>query len=140
MFFFFPFGFGLFGTLILLFFLVKLGIYIFRDIFDGELFPPDWRHRPDRWFSFRGFRPTRYRIKKPKDAEHQIFRLASKLQGRLTISDIVINTGLGIKEAEEVMNKLVDGVRVRMEIDDNGIVIYEFPEIIARYNNGRGMS
>ncbi len=135
MFFFFPFGFGFFGTFILVFFLVKLGIYIFRDVFrDDNDFIPHRRYRYIRkWNWFSSFGPNNYRVKKSEDAEHQIFRLANKLKGYLTVSDIVIHTGLGIKEAEEIMNKLVDGIRVRMEVDDEGIVVYEFPEIIAKY-------
>ena len=79
---------------------------------------------------------SRYRLQDTDDAEHQIFRLADKLKGRLTVSDVVVHTGLGIHEAEEAMNQIVDGYRVKMEVDDRGIVLYEFPEIIARYEGG----
>jgi len=133
-FFFFPFGF--FGTFILIFFAFKFGRSLFRDLFDdNKEIPPGWRRsfRNSRFFN--NINSTGYTVKKPKDVEHQIFRLANKLKGRLTVSDIVINTGMGIKEAEEAMNKMVDGMRVRMEIDNRGIVIYEFPEIIAKYED-----
>ena len=135
MFFFFPFG-GLFGAFILVFIVFRFGKSLFRDLFDdGKEVPPGWRRsfRNSRFFN--GINSTSYTVKKSQDAEHQIFRLANKLKGRLTISDIVINTGMGIKDAEETMNKMVDGMRVRMEIDNRGIVIYEFPEIIAKYED-----
>jgi hypothetical protein len=106
---------------------------IFRDLFDDDYLSSDWKRFTGSSPFTRSFKRPKFRIKNSDDAEHQIFRLANKLKGKLTISDIVINTGLGIKEAEEVMNKLVDGMRIRMEVDDRGIVIYEFPEIIARY-------
>lgn len=65
--------------------------------------------------------------------EAQVFQLANRLSGRVTISDVVIETGVGVQEAEELMQRLVDNARVRMEVDERGLVTYEFPEIIARY-------
>ncbi|MFQ3621435.1 MAG: hypothetical protein SNJ78_10900 [Spirochaetales bacterium] len=62
----------------------------------------------------------------------RIFRLAQRLGGRVTLSDIVIETGMDPKQAEKFIESLVDGVRVRMEVDEKGIVYYEFPEILAR--------
>jgi hypothetical protein len=69
--------------------------------------------------------------RQPTQAE--LFRLANKLKGRLTVSDIVVATGLSVSEAEALAESMVDGIRVRMEVDDRGIVTYEFPEIIRRY-------
>lgn len=65
--------------------------------------------------------------------EGDIFRLADKMKGRLTLSDIVIATNLNMHDAEEVIESMVDGVHVTMEVDDRGRVTYEFPEIIARH-------
>ena len=42
---------------------------------------------------------------------------------------------MGIREAEEVINGMVDGTHVRMEVEDSGLVVYEFPEIISRIEN-----
>ena len=71
-------------------------------------------------------RPDRGRI------ESRVVSLAYRLGGRVTVSDVVIETGLGIKEAEELMDRMTDEVRVRMVVDDRGLVAYEFPEIIDR--------
>jgi hypothetical protein len=65
--------------------------------------------------------------------EPRVFQLARKLGGRLTVSDVVIDLGLDVREAEELLQSLVDNVRVRMEVDENGRVTYEFPEIIDRF-------
>ena len=70
--------------------------------------------------------------RKPKNIEGVIFNLAYALKGKITLSDIIIETGLSMKEAENTINQMVDGIRVRMEVDDQGMVVYEFPEIIAR--------
>jgi len=72
--------------------------------------------------------------KKGKNLESAVFQLAYKLKGRITLSDIVLETGLGLKEAESFIEKMIDGTHVTMEVTDSGIVQYEFPEIIARFN------
>jgi hypothetical protein len=65
--------------------------------------------------------------------EARIFKLAFRLKGRLTVSDIVVETGLGVREAEQLIESMVDNAHVRMEVDDRGLVTYEFPEIIRRF-------
>ena len=71
--------------------------------------------------------------RRPVVDEARIFKLAYRLKGRLTVSDIVVETGLSVHEAEELIESMVDSTRVRMEIDERGIVTYEFPEIIRRF-------
>ncbi len=69
----------------------------------------------------------------PKESQQvSIYKLAYRLKGRLTVSDIVIETGMDVKAAEELIQSMVDNQRVRMEVDDQGMLVYEFPEIIAR--------
>jgi hypothetical protein len=63
-----------------------------------------------------------------------IFKLANKNHGRITFSDVVIRTGLDLQKAEKIMDKLIDGQRVTMEVNEKGWIVYEFPEIIARHN------
>jgi hypothetical protein len=74
---------------------------------------------------------------KPKNIEGVIFNLAYTLKGKITLSDIIIETGLSMKEAEKTIDQMVDGIRVSMEVDDQGMVVYEFPEIIARQKKDR---
>ena len=78
---------------------------------------------------------TRYPPIRPPTTEGEIFRLADEMKGRLTLSDIVIATNLSLKEAEGVINSMVDGTHVTMEVRDNGRIVYEFPEIIARHED-----
>ena len=63
--------------------------------------------------------------------ESTIFRLAAAHAGRLTLSDVVIGTGLPMKDAEKVMDRLSDGTHVRFEVTDSGTVYYEFPELAS---------
>jgi len=66
------------------------------------------------------------------DPPARVFRLARKNRGRLTVSDVVIELGLSVLEAEELLEGMCDGRRVRPEPRPNGLVVYEFPEILAR--------
>ena len=72
--------------------------------------------------------------------ENRVFRLAYRLGGRLTVSDLVVDLDFSIEEAESFLNQLVDSTRVTMEVRDDGLVYYEFPEIIARRNRDDDMS
>ncbi len=67
--------------------------------------------------------------------QSKIFRLAARLGGRVTVSDVVIETEMGVNEAESFMDRLVDGSHVRMEVNDDGQVFYEFPELLGRNND-----
>ena len=68
--------------------------------------------------------------------ENRVFRLAYQLGGRLTVSDLVVDLDFGLEEAESFLGRLVDSTRVTMEVRDDGLVYYEFPEIIARRRRG----
>lgn len=89
-----------------------------------------WGNNPLDEINRQRFDQNKQKLKK---TEVSLFRLADKMKGRITVSDAVIETGIGIKEAEEYLNSLVDGSHVRMEVTDTGSVIYEFPEIISKY-------
>ena len=131
MFFLFPFGFLI--PIIFILIAVKIGTVIFREFF-RDLDNTDRQNPliPGRRSGYR-FKLRNPKSQKPQNMEAQIFRIAYKLKGRVTISDIVLETGLNLKSAEETMNGMVDGIRVCMEVDERGLVVYEFPEIISRF-------
>ena len=64
--------------------------------------------------------------------ETSIYRLAAKLGGTITVSDVVTDMSIEPKKAEKKLESMADGVRIRMEVDDAGIVYYEFPELKPR--------
>ncbi len=73
---------------------------------------------------------SRRELRQGSDALDQtIFRLARRHNGRLTVSDVVVESRLSVREAEAALNDLVDGTHVTMEITENGSVVYEFPEL-----------
>jgi hypothetical protein len=62
---------------------------------------------------------------------HQdVFRAAASHGGRLTVSELVVESGLTSAEAEKLLRQLTDGSRVCMEIGSDGVVWYEFPELL----------
>jgi hypothetical protein len=63
--------------------------------------------------------------------EAKVFRLAARRHGRLTLSEIIVETELGVKASEELMERMLDGSHVRVEVNEQGIIVYEFPEIMT---------
>jgi len=107
----------------------RFGMRFFNDLLNSPGRFNTW----DRWrlYDRRGF-PN---LPRSRSIEGRIFRAALKHSGRLTVSDIVLETDLGIREAEEQINGMVDGTHVCMEVREDGLVVYEFPEIISRFEN-----
>ncbi len=121
------FGFGFFPFFLLM---PLIFIVLVVRVASGAL--RGWRrYEIDDEYARRLTRPDTQRA--PHTDEAAIFKLAYRLKGRLTVSDIVVETGLGVHESERLVESLVDNSRVRMEIDDRGVVTYEFPEIMRRF-------
>ncbi|MCF7947845.1 MAG: hypothetical protein K9M94_04560 [Spirochaetia bacterium] len=113
-------------------------VFIIYMVVRHIIAPPKRHH--SRWYLdeyYRSFEPG-YSDSGPGEESNQVtlYKLAYKLEGRITVSDIVIETGMEVKEAEELIQSMVDNQRVRMEVDENGMLLYEFPEIIARLKQG----
>jgi hypothetical protein len=64
--------------------------------------------------------------------QRQIFEMAKQNKGRLTVTDVVLGTGLSLRQAEEALNSMVDGYRIRMNVRDSGMIIYEFTELVQQ--------
>ncbi len=123
------FGFPFFG-IILLFMVFGLAMRLLR-----KFFIKSDRPRTGQLFGFDDefFIPGQTAFESPQEGiENRIFRLAYDMKGRLTLSDVVVGTNLAMKQAEDYMNHLADGVHVKMEVDDDGMIFYDFPEIKRR--------
>ena len=134
----FPFsGIGGMLSLILPFVLVIVGIRFIRRIFFTSSRDVDTTfRRPGEHLPYDDIDDiTHYVAPKPSATEAEIFQLARKLKGRVTLSDIVIETELTMQEAERLIEGMIDGTHVTMEVKDNGRVVYEFPEIIDRFGD-----
>jgi len=64
-----------------------------------------------------------------RSIQRKIMQLAQENEGVLTVTDVVLSTSLSIKEAEATLNDMVDGFRIKMDVNDSGIVRYEFIEL-----------
>lgn len=95
------------------------------------LFGTDLVYSARRVFTEKKLSPNGIRKGMPeqKQLDGAIFRLAKEHNGKITISDVVIETGLDIKGAEKYMNSITDSAHVAMEVDQDGKLIYVFPEL-----------
>ncbi len=133
MFFWFGFPFVFFFPIFLAFLALRAGLALFRP--SGRLrdgYSPAHPAHIDEHDLLAQLQSGGYTYRHIQGRQAQLFKLAQRLGGRLTVSDIVIETGLGVEEAERFIEAMVDNSHVRMDIDDNGMVVYDFPEIIAR--------
>jgi len=64
-------------------------------------------------------------------AAPEVFRLAKRYAGVLTVSDVVSEPGIDPTEAEELLERLTDGRRVDMQVDSDGVVRYVFREFTS---------
>ncbi|MFW5711871.1 MAG: hypothetical protein ACOCZA_07975 [Spirochaetota bacterium] len=123
------------------FFFVFPAFIIFMIV--RHLIGPSQRHQRhwsiDDFYSQFESGPSRESMSK-ESQQVSIYKLAYRLQGRITVSDIVVETGMEAKAAEDLIQSMVDNQRVRMEVDGDGMLVYEFPEIIARLKRGEDQS
>lgn len=70
--------------------------------------------------------------------QRQILRLAREKGGTLTVTEVAADINIGIPAAEKILMSMDDGFRIRSEISDQGVLYYEFPEILHRKELGPG--
>ena len=66
------------------------------------------------------------------ELQQQVIDLAMNRQGMLTVTDVVADLDYPMERAETVLQSLDDGVRVNSTLTDEGIIVYEFREVIHR--------
>ena len=65
-----------------------------------------------------------------EEFEVYIYRLAAKKGGRLRTAQIVVDSGLSLSEVDRRMTAIVDNLHILMEVQDSGLIVYEFPELL----------
>ncbi len=66
-----------------------------------------------------------------------ILKLARRLEGRLTVADVVLGTGLSLREAEATLNELARQRYVDLQVLPSGVLVYHcFPLANARGKSG----
>ncbi|MEX0980115.1 MAG: hypothetical protein WDZ89_03415 [Gemmatimonadota bacterium] len=64
--------------------------------------------------------------------QRQVLLLASRKGGTLTVTEVATELDLSIPMAEKVMMSMDDGFRIRSDVTDEGLLLYEFPELRHR--------
>ncbi|MGI9627342.1 MAG: hypothetical protein ACR2QM_10940 [Longimicrobiales bacterium] len=60
----------------------------------------------------------------------QVLLLATERKGVLTVTDVAASLNLSLPAAEKILQGLDDGFRVRSDISREGVLYYEFPEVL----------
>lgn len=59
-----------------------------------------------------------------------VLKLASQRGGRLTVTEVAAELGWTLPRSEKVLQSLDDGVRVDSEVTDEGVIVYQFRELL----------
>lgn len=62
--------------------------------------------------------------------QQPVLRLASQRNGVLTVTDVAAALSWPMPRAEKVLNSLEDGLRVASSVTDEGVIVYEFRELM----------
>lgn len=61
--------------------------------------------------------------------QRRVLQLARARSGRLTATDVATDLDLTLNAAERVLLSLDDGFRIRSDVTEEGILVFEFPEL-----------
>ena len=59
-----------------------------------------------------------------------VVRLAEAEDGQLTVTEVAAKLGWSMDDAAATLRSLDDGVRVTTTVTDEGVILYDFPELI----------
>lgn len=59
-----------------------------------------------------------------------VLKLAREKGGHLTVTEVATDLGWPIRRAERVLQSMDDGLRVTSDVTDEGVIVYEFPELL----------
>jgi predicted RNA-binding Zn-ribbon protein involved in translation (DUF1610 family) len=62
--------------------------------------------------------------------QQPVLRLAAQRSGVLTVTDVAAALNWPMPRAEKVLNSLEDGLRVASTVTDEGVIVYEFRELM----------
>ena len=82
------------------------------------------------WWGLKGLNERRKALM--QRLQQRVLRLATQRGGTLTVTDVASDMNLSLPAAEKVLVSMEDGFRVRSEISKDGVLFYEFPEVLHR--------
>ena len=66
--------------------------------------------------------------------QRRVLLHATEQGGTLTVTEVAASLDVSLAAAEGVLDSMDDGLRVRSEVTNEGIIVYEFPELRHRPN------
>jgi len=88
------------------------------------------------WWGLKGLNDRRKALM--QRLQQKVLRLATHRGGTLTVTEVASDMNLSLPAAEKVLVSMDDGFRVRSEISKDGVLYYEFPEVLHRGELGPG--
>lgn len=82
------------------------------------------------WWGLRALNERRKALM--QKLQQKVLRLATHKGGTLTVTEVAAEMNLSIPGAEKILIAMDDGFRVRSEISKEGVLYYEFPEVMHR--------
>lgn len=80
-----------------------------------------------------GWRALQRRRQAVLQSLHQrVLLMATERRGVLTVTDVAAALDLSLPAAEKLLIGMDDGFRVRSDVTEDGIIVYEFPEVLHR--------
>lgn len=73
----------------------------------------------------------RARETEAKHLRQKVLSLAQYHKGRLSVSQVAASLGFDFAEAEQVLDGMVDGRHVDVEVTDDGRMVYVFPDLMS---------
>lgn len=82
------------------------------------------------YWGWRGLQDRRDAVM--KGIQRKVLKLAAAKGGTLTVTEVAAELNLALPAAEKILTSMDDGFRVRSDISSEGVLYYEFPEILHR--------
>ncbi len=68
--------------------------------------------------------------------QRRVLDLAARRGGELTVTTVAHELDLSLPAAERILESMEDGLRVRSHVTDDGLIVFEFPELPAPPSGG----
>ena len=82
------------------------------------------------WWGWKSLQDRRAALS--QSLERRVLQLATLSGGTLTVTDVASQLDISIPAAERVLHRMDDGFRVTSDVTDEGILLFQFPEVQLR--------
>ncbi len=79
------------------------------------------------WWGYAALQGRRRAI--DRQLERRVLQLAHLRGGTLTVTEVAAHLDLSLPSAERILLTMDDGFRIRSDVTNDGLIVYEFPEV-----------